>query len=84
LLEAQDRLAGTHKKAILLQARVELHSTHATRQAVSKNVASEDFTSFKIGRDGGAQEAECTRQYMSILSTAGAQDVERSSFLAPR
>src|SRR5690348_9704420 len=30
-------------------------------------------------RVAGAQEAECTRQYMSIPSTAGAQDAERSS-----
>jgi hypothetical protein len=67
LLEAQDRLAGGRKKAILLQARVELHSTHATRQAVSKNVASEDLTSLKIGS-----------------FKIGAQDFERSIFLAPR
>src|SRR5690348_3932295 len=30
-------------------------------------------------RVAGAQEAECTRWYMSIPSTAGAQDAERSS-----
>src|SRR5690348_3623025 len=40
-----------------------------------KSVASEDRLC-----DAGAQEAECTRQYMSIPSTAGAQDAERSSF----
>jgi len=33
----------------------------------------------QIGRRG-AQEAECTRQYMSIPSTAGGRSVERSSF----
>jgi hypothetical protein len=31
-------------------------------------------------RVAGAQEPECTRQYMRIPSTAGAQDAERSSF----
>src|SRR5579885_947728 len=31
-------------------------------------------------RVGGAQEPECTRQYMRIPRTAGAQDAERSSF----
>jgi hypothetical protein len=31
-------------------------------------------------RDAGAQQAERTRQYVSIASTAGAQDVERNSF----
>ena len=40
-----------------------------------KSVASEGRL-----RAAGAQEAECTRQYMSIPSTAGAQDAERSSF----
>src|SRR5690348_2128321 len=30
-------------------------------------------------RDAGSQEPECTRQYMRIPSTAGAQDAERSS-----
>jgi len=35
-------------------------------------------------RVAGAQEAECTRQYMSIPSTAGAQDAERSSFQTVR
>src|SRR6185437_7115123 len=33
-------------------------------------------------RAAGAQEAKCTRQYMSIPSTAGAPDAERSSFAA--
>jgi hypothetical protein len=37
------------------------------------SVASEDRL-----RVGGAQDAECTRQYMSNPSTARAQDVERS------
>jgi stearoyl-CoA desaturase (delta-9 desaturase) len=40
-----------------------------------KNVVSEGRL-----RAAGAQEAECTRQYMSIPSTAGAQDAKRSSF----
>ena len=31
-------------------------------------------------RDAGAQEAECTRQYMSIPSAAGARAAERSRF----
>src|SRR5690348_4737381 len=31
-------------------------------------------------RDAGAQAPECTRQYMRMPSTAGAQDAERSSF----
>src|SRR5690242_15621910 len=34
-------------------------------------------------RIAGAQEAECTRQYMSVAGTAGAQDAERSSFRKP-
>lgn len=41
----------------------------------SQNVASEDRLSA-----AGAQDAECTRQYMSNPSTASAHDVERSSF----
>jgi hypothetical protein len=48
-----------------------------------KNVASEAAIRGKRApwlRVAGAQEAECTRQYMSIPSTAGAQDAERSSF----
>jgi hypothetical protein len=40
-----------------------------------KNVASEDSL-----RVGGAQEAECTRQYMSIPGTDCARNIERSSF----
>jgi hypothetical protein len=31
-------------------------------------------------RAAGAQEPECTRQYMRIPSTAGARDAERSRF----
>ena len=42
---------------------------------LSQNVASEDRS-----RAAGAQEPKCTYEYMRIPSTAGARDVERSSF----
>src|SRR4051812_11636853 len=41
----------------------------------SQNVASEGSSRF-----AGAQEPECTRQYMRIPSTAGTRTAERSSF----
>ncbi|TAM93048.1 MAG: hypothetical protein EPN40_13730 [Rhodanobacteraceae bacterium] len=41
----------------------------------SQSVASEGRL-----RDAGAQQAERTRQYVSIASTAGARAAERSSF----
>jgi hypothetical protein len=45
------------------------------RRSHLKNVASEGRL-----RAVGAQEPECTRQYMRIPSTAYAQDAEHSSF----
>ena len=42
----------------------------------SKTVASEENL-----RDAGAQEPECTVEYMRIPSTAGAQIIEWSRFL---